>query len=271
MNCSSSRSGTNVSCLRSSRRKMLLSFSTTPRAESGSKRISAETVFRVLNRKCGLIWLESASIRAFSNSCWCRSRFISTRVLFQIFSGAATDIRVAITTSTSHQSRFSQQAHRRFGDVEERERPEVPKIFFVGNRLPDQTSEQSRCGCRGHRQPLMRDQRRNRDDRAADRPHNAPSEQPHQKGALQGQIGERVRGPSHEPQGHAHEQRRRQEHRQFEFLVGIALLGEEHASKSCPPRQQRGNGRRHPHLQQQGEQQVPNTCYCFHFWSRVSG
>ena len=35
MNSSSSRSGTNVSCLRSSRRRMLLSFSTTPRAEIG--------------------------------------------------------------------------------------------------------------------------------------------------------------------------------------------------------------------------------------------
>src|SRR6266478_5801846 len=117
MNCSSSRSGTNVSCLRSSRRKMLLSLSTTPRAESGSNRISAETVFRVLNRKCGLIWLESASIRAFSNSCWCRSRFISTRVLFQIFSGAATDIRVAITTSTSHQSNLSSVANSHLGLV----------------------------------------------------------------------------------------------------------------------------------------------------------
>src|SRR5216683_901218 len=117
MNCSSSRSGTKVSCLRSSRRKMLLSFSTTPRAESGSKRISAETVFRVLNRKCGLIWLESASIRAFNSSCWCRSRFISTRVLFQIFSGAATDIRVAITTSTSHQSNLSSVANSHLGLV----------------------------------------------------------------------------------------------------------------------------------------------------------
>ena len=69
MNSSSSRSGTNVSCLRSSRRKIFESFSTTPRAMSGSKRISEETVFSVLNRKCGLIWLVSASMRAFSSNC----------------------------------------------------------------------------------------------------------------------------------------------------------------------------------------------------------
>src|SRR5467141_2235646 len=117
MNCSSSRSGTNVSCLRSSRRRMLLSFSTTPRAESGSKRISAETVFSVLNRKCGLIWLESASMRAFKSNCWCRSRFISTRVLFQIFNGEATDISVAITTSSSHQSQCESTAKSHFGLV----------------------------------------------------------------------------------------------------------------------------------------------------------
>src|SRR5712664_438125 len=117
MNCNSSRSGTNVSCLRSSRRKILLSFSTTPRAASGSKRISDDTVFSVLNKKCGLIWLESASMRAFSSNCWCRSRFISMRVLFQIFSGAATDISVASTHSKSHQSHAGWMANSHFGFV----------------------------------------------------------------------------------------------------------------------------------------------------------
>ena len=96
---------------------MLLSFRTTPRAESGSKRISAETVLSVLNKKCGLIWLESASMRAFNSNCWCCSRFISTRVLFQIFSGEATDISVAITTSTSHQSQCESTAKSHFGLV----------------------------------------------------------------------------------------------------------------------------------------------------------
>src|SRR5712671_1308205 len=117
MNCNSSRSGTNVSCLRSSRRKMLLSFSTTPRAASGSNRISDDTVFSVLNKKCGLIWLDSASMRAFSSNCWCRSRFISMRVLFQIFSGAATDISVASTHNKSHQSHAGWMANSHFGFV----------------------------------------------------------------------------------------------------------------------------------------------------------
>src|SRR6267378_1228319 len=117
MNCNSSRSGTNVSCLRSSRRKMLLSFSTTPRAASGSNRISDDTVFSVLNKKCGLIWLDSASMRAFSSNCWCRSRFISMRVLFQIFSGAATDISVASTHSKSHQSHAGWMANSHLGFV----------------------------------------------------------------------------------------------------------------------------------------------------------
>src|SRR6266446_33103 len=117
MKCSSSRSGTNVSCLRSSRRKMLLSFSTTPRAASGSKRISDDTVFSVLNKKCGLIWLESASMRAFRSNCWCRSRFISMRVLFQIFSGAATDISVASTHNPSHQSQCGSIANSHLGLV----------------------------------------------------------------------------------------------------------------------------------------------------------
>src|SRR2546428_728884 len=88
-----------------------------PRAESGSKRISAVTVFSVLNKKCGLIWLESASMRAFSSNCWCLSRFISMRVLFQIFSGAATDISVAITTRASHQSQRASSANSHFGLV----------------------------------------------------------------------------------------------------------------------------------------------------------
>ena len=52
-------------------------------------------VFSVLNRKCGLIWLGNASMRALSSNCWWRSRFISMRVLFQIFRGTATAITVA--------------------------------------------------------------------------------------------------------------------------------------------------------------------------------
>src|SRR5882724_11170075 len=56
-----------------------------------------------------------------------------------------------------------------------------------------------------------------------------------------------VGGPSYEPQRHAHDQRRGHEQHQFDFLVGIAFLGEEHAPKRGPPRQQRGDRRRHSH------------------------
>src|SRR5579864_3950259 len=48
---------------------------------------------------------------------WCRSRFISTRVLFQIFSGAATDITVAKTHSSSHQFQYGSMANSHFGFV----------------------------------------------------------------------------------------------------------------------------------------------------------
>src|SRR4029077_14986002 len=96
---------------------MLLSFSTTPRAASGSKRISDDTVFSVWNKKCGLIWLESASMRALSSNCWCRSRFISMRVLFQISSGAATDTSVASTHNPSHQSQCGSIANSHLGLV----------------------------------------------------------------------------------------------------------------------------------------------------------
>src|SRR6267143_1378863 len=142
MNCSSSFSGTKVSCLRSSRRKILLSFKTTPRAESGSMRISAETVLSVLNRKCGLIWLESASILAFNKSCWCRSRFISMRVLFQIFSGAATDISVAITTSPSHQSQLGSIAkrHLRFVACTSATRPSSSPMHVVSGAISQDNS-----------------------------------------------------------------------------------------------------------------------------------
>src|ERR1700682_5314462 len=293
MKCNSSRKGTNVSCLRSSRRKMLLSFSTTPRAESGSKRISDDTVFSVLNKKCGLIWLESASMRAFSSNCWCRSRFISIRVLFQIFSGAATDISVARTQSASHQSHCGSIANSHFGLVatasatrpssrpthassgsnshdtlrsrtkrttargifKKGERAKIPEIFFVRDRLAHQAAKQSGRGRRGHRQPFVRCQGRDGDDRAANRPHHAAAEQAHQECAFERKIRKAIRKP-HQAQRDADNQRRRHEQHQLQLLVGIAFLGEEHASKRVPAREQRRERRRHAHFQQQRKQQV---------------
>ena len=63
------------------------SFTTITRAWLRSVRISDETEFSVLNRKCGLIWLVSAARRASTSSRCCSSSFFSLRVLFQIFSG----------------------------------------------------------------------------------------------------------------------------------------------------------------------------------------
>src|SRR5438874_1730691 len=163
MNCNSSRSGTNVSCLRSSLRRMLLSFSTTPRAASGSKRISEVTVFSVLKRKCGLICRDSASMRAFSRSCWWRSSFISLRVLFQIFSDAA-------------------------------------------------------------------------------------AEQAHQERAFERHIGEGIGGATNQAKSHAQNQRRHHEQHQFQFLIRVALLREQHAPQGVPPNQECGEGGGHRHL-----------------------
>ena len=79
---------------------MLESFNTITRAWSGLVRISEETEFSVLNRKCGLIWLVSASRRACISSRCCSSSLVSLRVLFQIFSGSATANSVAAYSAT---------------------------------------------------------------------------------------------------------------------------------------------------------------------------
>src|SRR6266581_391299 len=239
MNCNSSRSATNVSCLRSSRRKMLLSLSTTPRAESGSKRISAVTVFSVLNKKCGLIWLERASMRAFSSNCWCLSRFISMRVLFQIFSGAATDISVAITTRVSHQSQRASSAKSHFGLVASTSatRPSSRPTHAASGAI-----SQDNCAFPSSRIVAF----------GMFRNVNGPK---FQRSSLLG-IACRINPPSspaNQSKCHADDQRRRHEQHQLQFLVGIALLGEEHPPERVPSRQQRSNGGGHSHLKQQGE------------------
>ena len=60
------------------------------RAVSGCERISDETEVSVLKRKCGLIWLLSASIFAASSSFSCSCSRCSMRALFQILIGVAT-------------------------------------------------------------------------------------------------------------------------------------------------------------------------------------
>ena len=94
MKLNSSRKELKLSCLRSSRRRMLESWYTTTRACCGLVRINEETEFNVLNRKCGLIWLVSASRRACIRSRCCSASLLSLRTLFQILSGSVTAINV---------------------------------------------------------------------------------------------------------------------------------------------------------------------------------
>jgi len=62
----------------------------TVRAVSGCERISDETEASVLKRKCGLIWLLSASTLAASRSFSCSCRRCSMRALFEILIGVYT-------------------------------------------------------------------------------------------------------------------------------------------------------------------------------------
>ena len=96
---SSSRSVTKCWWLRSSRRSSPDSLMISMRAVSGCDRISDEIDASVLKRKCGLIWLLSASIFAASSSFSCSCRRCSMRALFQILMGVATASTVASTTS----------------------------------------------------------------------------------------------------------------------------------------------------------------------------
>ena len=87
---SSSRSVTKCSWLRSSRRSSPDSLTISIRAVSGCDRISEEIDVSVLKRKCGLIWLASASTRAAISSFSCSCSRCSMRALFQILMGTAT-------------------------------------------------------------------------------------------------------------------------------------------------------------------------------------
>ena len=68
------------------------------RAFSGSSQTREVAALSVLNRKCGFIWLRSASKRArIATDRW-SSSITSTRVLFQIFRGIPTQARVESQT-----------------------------------------------------------------------------------------------------------------------------------------------------------------------------
>ena len=70
----------------------------TVRAASGLERMSEDTDVSVLKRKCGLIWLLSASTRAVSRSFSCSWSRCSIRALFQMRIGVATASTVERTT-----------------------------------------------------------------------------------------------------------------------------------------------------------------------------
>ena len=96
----SSRRLTKCSWLFISRRSSTDSFWISIRAVSGCVRMRDEIEVSVLKRKCGLIWLLSASILAAMSSVSCSCSRCSMRALFQILIGVATASTVARTTST---------------------------------------------------------------------------------------------------------------------------------------------------------------------------
>ena len=96
----SSRRLTKCSWLFIRRRSSTDSFWISMRAVSGCERMSDEIEVSVLNRKCGLIWLLSASILAAISRVSCSCSRCSMRALFQILIGVATASTVARTTST---------------------------------------------------------------------------------------------------------------------------------------------------------------------------
>ena len=105
--------------------------------------MSDEIDVSVLNRKCGLIWLASASTRAVSSSFSCSCSRCSIRALFQILIGVATHSTVVEqTSSTPPRATCSRGAGRTVGAAE-----------APAERLPQQ---------------LQRDRREKEDDRPVD-------------------------------------------------------------------------------------------------------
>src|SRR5207245_4486309 len=76
---------------------------------------------------------------------------------------------------------------------------------------------------------------------------------------------------SNQAQRHAQDQRRNHKKHQFQFLIGVTLLGEQHAPKSIPAREKGGKRGGDSHLQQQREQKFANWCGGIHAMVRVSG
>ena len=75
------------------------------RAVSGCVLMRDEIDVSVLNRKCGLIWFDSASSLAARRSFSCSASRCSMRALFQILIGEATATTVPKTMMTSQTER----------------------------------------------------------------------------------------------------------------------------------------------------------------------
>ena len=99
IDCSSSPKVTKGSLFLRRWRSRFESFPISIRAVSGFVRMSDEIEFSVLNRKCGLIWLDRALMRAAMSSFSCSTSWCSIRALFQILIGMAIASTVATITS----------------------------------------------------------------------------------------------------------------------------------------------------------------------------
>ena len=126
------------------------------------------------------------------------------------------------------------------GDVEKSEGAKIPDVFFVRDGLADEAADEA-CGggCR-HAQPFVTDEGGESDDGAAEGADDASAQEAHQESAFEREIGEAV-GVADETQGDAEDERRGHEEHEFEFLVGVAFLGKEHAAESVPAREESGD------------------------------
>ena len=78
-------------------------------------------------------------------------------------------------------------------------------------------------------------------------PTTRPPSKAHQEGTFKGEVGEAVLR-IYEAKRDANDERRSHEEHELEFLVGIALFGEEDAAEGVPASQERGDGSGHADL-----------------------
>ncbi len=281
---SSSRSVTKCSWLRSSRRSSPDSLTISIRAVSGCDRISDEIEVSVLKRKCGLIWLASASTRAAISSFSCSCSRCSIRALFQILIGTATHSTVARITSAATQGLGgawwkSRKAPNRCPSpcrmisrpigggqqddhpvdlepphqppdvavqVGEEQRREVPDRFF-GAELAQAAAGEPAADREGERNPFPGDGGGNAHHRADDRAGVGPGQQPGEERARQRQVRRLV--VEQEARDDAGGQRQAEAGGKDQPLWPVPLLGQQDPPEPREPHQHR---RQHGHDGQLG-------------------